>query len=69
MSELLARADPPDPEELLTAAGWLCSGHTVQKLCTTYGRTITLSPVDHAKPEPPAAPDQSRGGFVTARRP
>jgi methyltransferase (TIGR00027 family) len=67
MSQLLARADPPDPEDLLTTAGWRSSGHTVQDLYTRYGRTLSLSPVDHVEPEPqPAGPDHSRGGFVTA---
>jgi methyltransferase (TIGR00027 family) len=71
MSELLARADPPDPEELLTGAGWRCEGHAVQDLCVTYGRTLSLSPADsahRAKPEQPPH-DHSRGGFVTAWRP
>jgi methyltransferase (TIGR00027 family) len=69
MSQLLARADAPDPEDLLTTAGWRCSGHTVQELCATYGRTLSLSPVDGAEPEQEPAPDHSRGGFVTARLP
>jgi hypothetical protein len=72
MSKLLARADPPDPAELLATAGWRWIGHTVQELCETYGRTLSLSPVDSADLVDPAqhpAPDQSRGGFVTAWRP
>ena len=72
MSKLLARADPPDPAEPLTTAGWRCTGHTVQELCHTYGRTLCLSPVhraDLAEPAQQPAPDQSRGGFVTAWRP
>jgi methyltransferase (TIGR00027 family) len=69
MSKLLARADPPDPAELLATAGWRHTGHTVQGLSEKYGRTLSLSPVDPAdrvQPEqqPEGAP--SRGGFVTA---
>ena len=64
--ELLARADPPDPLELLTAAGWQCTGHAVQELCLTYNRVLSLA----APGEPTAQPSsgQSRGGFVTALR-
>jgi methyltransferase (TIGR00027 family) len=72
MSELLARADPPDPVELLEPAGWRCSGHTVEELCSTYGRVLSLDAPDAEQPGPretaPDQPnqDQSRGGFVTA---
>ncbi|PNH86045.1 SAM-dependent methyltransferase [Arthrobacter sp. AFG20] len=79
MSELLARADPPDPAELLDAAGWRCTGHTVEELCSMYGRVLSLAAPDAAGPGGPApggpaleqqpTPDQSRGGFVTALRP
>lgn len=65
MSQLLARTDPPDPEEVLGAAGWQCSGHTVQELCAAYGRTLSLHPQDHLQAEQPA-PGPTRGGFVTA---
>jgi methyltransferase (TIGR00027 family) len=67
MAELLARADPPDPLELLTAAGWQCSGHSVQELCATYNRVLSLdAPGESTPPQPASA--QSRGGFVTALR-
>jgi methyltransferase (TIGR00027 family) len=71
MSELLARADPPDPVELLEAAGWHCTGHTVEELCSTYGRVLSLDPAADPGPEQPAPKqqpnqEQSRGGFVTA---
>lgn len=73
MSELLARADPPDPVELLEAAGWRCSGHTVQDLCSRYGRVLSLDASVGAGTPNAAQPgaenqgqDQSRGGFVTA---
>jgi methyltransferase (TIGR00027 family) len=74
MSELLARADPPDPAELLEAAGWQCSSHTVEELCSMYGRVLSLDPaVGGAAAEQPGpenrGQDQSRGGFVTARLP
>jgi methyltransferase (TIGR00027 family) len=75
MSELLARADPPDPVELLEPAGWRCSGHTVEELCLTYGRVLSLDASDDAaetfsgpggsEPDQPNQ-DQSRGGFITA---
>ncbi|HKS00462.1 MAG TPA: class I SAM-dependent methyltransferase, partial [Arthrobacter sp.] len=42
MSELLARADPPDPVELLEAAGWRCSSSSVEDLCSKYGRVLSL---------------------------
>ncbi|MDQ1057309.1 methyltransferase (TIGR00027 family) [Arthrobacter globiformis] len=71
MSELLARADPPDPVELLESAGWRCGGHTVEELCSRYGRVLSLAPADQSEPaasgpEQQPTPDQSRGGFVTA---
>jgi methyltransferase (TIGR00027 family) len=84
MSELLARADPPDPAELLTVAGWRCTAHTVQELCEKYGRTLSLGPVvpadradrgdlrdraDLTRQGQQPPPHPSRGGFVTAWRP
>lgn len=79
MSELLARADPPDPVSVLEAAGWRCAQHSVQDLCTAYGRVISLAESTSARPasgtardagaEPSSSAqpgDQSRGGFVTA---
>jgi methyltransferase (TIGR00027 family) len=71
MSELLARADPPDPVELLEPAGWRCSSHTVEELCSTYGRVLSLEGPAETGTEVPAPEqqpnqDQSRGGFVTA---
>jgi methyltransferase (TIGR00027 family) len=78
MSDLLARADPPDPVAVLEAAGWHCRRHTVADLCATYGRTISLTGSaeaprtpgnadDDGAPPPSSADGQSRGGFVTAR--
>jgi methyltransferase (TIGR00027 family) len=67
MTELLARADPPDPLELLTAAGWQCTGHSVQEVCLTYNRILSLAAAgESTPPQPPSG--QSRGGFVTALR-
>lgn len=76
MSELLARADPPDPVELLESAGWRCSEHTVHELCSMYGRNLSLTETaESAAPEtrppgrePAIGSGQSRGGFVTAWR-
>jgi methyltransferase (TIGR00027 family) len=67
MAEVLARADPPDPLALLTAADWQCTAHSVQELCTTYNRTLSLAAPVRSTPPPPAT-GQSRGGFVTALR-
>jgi O-methyltransferase involved in polyketide biosynthesis len=72
ISELLARADPPNPVELLEFAGWRCSEHTVQELCSTYGRSLSLTACTEPRepgPEPTGDSGQSRGGFVTAWRP
>jgi hypothetical protein len=66
MGELLARADPPDPEELLAKAGWRCKGHAVQELCAMYGRTLSLNPSYQYEPAQQPTQDPSRGGFVTA---
>ena len=67
MSQLLTLTDPPDPEEILGAAGWHCSGHTVRDLCAACGRTLSLNPEDRQHEQP--APGQTRGGFVTALLP
>ena len=69
MSDLLARADPPDPVELLESAGWRCSEHTVPELCSTYGRSLSLtdSVTEAAPPRRPVRPD--RGRRVPARPP
>lgn len=77
MSQLLARADPPDPVELLEAAGWRCTGHSVADLCSRYGRVLSLDPAvgsadgvretgQSGSAPDPQGQDQSRGGFVTA---
>ncbi|WP_175417146.1 hypothetical protein [Arthrobacter sp. 24S4-2] len=53
MSELLARADPHDPVELLESAGWRGSEHSVPGLCSTYGRSLSLT--DSTKSTPSGA--------------
>jgi methyltransferase (TIGR00027 family) len=68
VSEVLARADPPDPAELLAAAGWRCEAHAVLELCATYNRTLSLDPQGQPAPSQESASGQSRGGFVTALR-
>ncbi|SFT95610.1 methyltransferase, TIGR00027 family [Arthrobacter sp. ov118] len=72
MSELLARADPPDPARVLGVAGWRCTEHPVQELCSRYDRRISLTP-DAETPEMPDAetpdagpPAAQRGGLVRA---
>ncbi|MEV7132539.1 SAM-dependent methyltransferase [Arthrobacter sp. NPDC093128] len=80
MSELLARAVPPDPVALLEPAGWRCSEHTVPQLCSMYGRNLSLTESTEADSAETVAPGPeetgdsgtsggSRGGFVTAWRP
>jgi methyltransferase (TIGR00027 family) len=64
MSELLARANPPDPVQLLESAGWECKEHTLPELCSRYGRTISLTATE--RPTSEDSRDRSRGGFVTA---
>lgn len=59
MDELLARADPPDPAEVLSAAGWATEEVTVAALERRYGRTLGLDGT-------PAG--ESRGGFVVGSR-
>ncbi|WP_261792167.1 SAM-dependent methyltransferase [Arthrobacter sp. PM3] len=70
MTELLARTDPPDPARVLEEAGWRCTRHTVQELCSRYGRRISLNPDagdPGAGPSGTAgSPDEQRGGFVQA---
>jgi methyltransferase (TIGR00027 family) len=77
MSELLARADPPDPSRVLGQTGWRCTEHPVEELCSRYDRRISLTP-DAELPagQPPysgtdtaqqaAQTTAQRGGFVRA---
>lgn len=69
MSDLIARANPPDPAALLTARGWLVREHSVAQLCDRYGRRISLTGEEQPGPAATGRPDHSRGGFVTARLP
>lgn len=62
MSELLARADPPDPVELLESAGWRCAVHTVDELCSMYGRALSLEAADGG----PGPGGTGTGGVHTA---
>ncbi len=59
MDELLARADPPDPAALLSAAGWTAVELSVAALEQRYARTVDLDGT---------AAGESRGGFVVAHR-
>ena len=70
MSELLARADPPDPVELFESAGWRCSEHTVPELCSMYGRSLSLTDsVPEAAPPEAAAPGPETPGPEPTCRP
>jgi methyltransferase (TIGR00027 family) len=74
MSELLARADPPDPVELLESSGWRCSGHTVEELCSMYGRVLSLAApdaagTDAAGPGGPAPGGTGAGGPAPEQQP
>lgn len=67
MGDLLARANPPDPAQVLESGGWNCQEHPVRELCLRYGRVISLTASDE-----PAREDsngRSRGGFITASLP
>ncbi|MFK4837701.1 SAM-dependent methyltransferase [Microbacterium sp. ZW T2_14] len=65
--DLLARTDPPDPAEVLTAAGWAVDEVAVHDLERRYSRPLRI---DRDEPEEPSEPSQpsQRGGFVTAVR-
>ena len=67
MSDLLGRANPPDPAALLAARGWLVREHSVAQLCTRYKRRISLNDEEPSNPAATGQSDHSRGGFVTAR--
>jgi methyltransferase (TIGR00027 family) len=67
MSDLLGRANPPDPAALLAARGWLVREHSVAQLCTRYKRRISLNDEEPSNPAVTGQSDHSRGGFVTAR--
>ena len=62
MTEVLARADPPDPATVLTEHGWTTGHVSIAALEKRYGRTLSL---DASK----SAPAGTRGGLVLARRP
>jgi methyltransferase (TIGR00027 family) len=59
MSDLVARADPPDPAVILRDAGWRVSEHSVADLERRYGRSLQRD----------GSRSESRGGFVTAELP
>ncbi|WP_243077198.1 SAM-dependent methyltransferase [Microbacterium sp. SS28] len=62
MDDVLARADPPDPVDLIVRAGWSAESTPIAELEHRYGRA--LRPGDDRQ-----AAGASRGGFVTAVRP
>jgi methyltransferase (TIGR00027 family) len=64
MSDLLARADPPDPVEVLGDAGWASEGTSVAQLEKRFGRR--LRPDGSAVP---AHAEPSRAGFVVVTAP
>ena len=59
LDELLARTDPPDPAEVLRAAGWSVAQTGVEDLERRYARPLRADRDD-------AGTAQQRGGFVTA---
>lgn len=59
--ELLARTDPPDPADVLRAAGWVVEEVSVVDLERRYARPLAID-----RTEPSDA--SRRGGFVTAYR-
>lgn len=61
LEDLLARTDPPDPAEVLVAAGWEVAAVSVEDLEHRYARPLR---VDRS-----AGDASQRGGFVTAVRP
>jgi methyltransferase (TIGR00027 family) len=69
MSELLARADPPDALEVLQSAGWRCAATSVEGLCAKYGRALSLDAGASQDIQAAQAPEKGRGGFVTAWSP
>ena len=60
--ELLARTDPPDPAEVLRAAGWTVEQTGVEDMERQFSRPLRVTRDDTATPA-------QRGGFVTAHRP
>lgn len=72
MSELLARANPPDPVELLEGYGWTTELHSVDQVSAQYGRALEApgSPrgetAEAQVSEGSPADSASRGGFVIA---
>jgi methyltransferase (TIGR00027 family) len=62
MSELLARADPPDPARVLELAGWRCTEHPVEELCSRYDRRISLAPDAETPVTPVAEPPAAQTG-------
>jgi methyltransferase (TIGR00027 family) len=67
---VLARANPPDPAEILRDHEWVVVEHTVEELAERYGRSLELSSVPGVTEgdDPDGArPDQNPvGGFITA---
>jgi methyltransferase (TIGR00027 family) len=61
--ELLARTDPPDPAEVLGAAGWTVAEVSVVDLERRYSRPLRIE-----RDESATASESQRGGFVTAVR-
>lgn len=64
LSDLLARADPPDPVRAFVSAGWSLEQTTVLDLCRRYGRVLSLDPAAEIAPD--TGQDPARGGFVVA---
>lgn len=70
MADLLARANPPDPVEILQAAGWQATSQTPDELAASYGRELAAPLLGtDAQPEAGSSSSASRGGIVVAHLP
>ncbi|RNE57194.1 SAM-dependent methyltransferase [Cryobacterium tepidiphilum] len=70
VSDLLARANPPDPVAMLREAGWVAEAHSPRELAARYGRHLGAPGApeqEGERAERDADSSPSRGGIVVAR--